>query len=104
MKAALFFVAALVAVAVVHGRPEESTTATIQGEEQPSAPIPAVRTLVAALYAEEDDDTICVQADSKFYLYANSLKLYSCYQLLPKVYVVKPKSLCKPVLSDCPKN
>ncbi|XP_046991281.1 uncharacterized protein LOC124596253 [Schistocerca americana] len=104
MKAALFFVAALVAVAAVYGRPEESTTAAIQGEEQPSATIPSVRALVAASYAEEDDDTICVQADNKFYLYANSLKLYSCYNLLPKVYVVKPKSLCKPVLSDCPKN
>ncbi|XP_046990794.1 uncharacterized protein LOC124595924 [Schistocerca americana] len=104
MKAPLFFVAALVAVAVVHGQPEESTTAAINSEEQPSATIPAVRTLVAASYAEEDEDTICVQADNKFYLYANSLKLYSCYHLLPKVYVVKPKSLCKPVLSDCPKN
>ncbi|XP_049852523.1 uncharacterized protein LOC126332220 isoform X3 [Schistocerca gregaria] len=100
MKAALLFVAALVAVAVVHGQPEESTNAAIVGEEQQSA----VRTLVAASYAEEDEDTICVQADNKFYLYANSLKLYSCYNLLPKVYVVKPKSLCKPTLSDCPKN
>ncbi|XP_049852528.1 uncharacterized protein LOC126332318 [Schistocerca gregaria] len=104
MKAALFFVAALVAVAVVQGQPEESTTAANQGEEQPSSTIPAVRTLVAASYTEEDEDTICVQADNKFYLYANSLKLYSCYHLLPRVYVVKPKSLCKPVLSDCPKN
>ncbi|XP_049852520.1 uncharacterized protein LOC126332162 isoform X6 [Schistocerca gregaria] len=104
MKAALLFVAALVSVAVVQGQPEESTTAASQGEEQPSATNPAVRTLVAASYAEEDEDTICVQADNKFYLYANSLKLYSCYNLLPKVYVVKPKSLCKPTLSDCPKN
>ncbi|XP_046990858.1 uncharacterized protein LOC124595965 isoform X2 [Schistocerca americana] len=104
MKAALLFVVALVAVAVVHGQPEESTNATIQGAEEPSATFPSVRRLAAPSYAEEDEDTICVQADNKFYLYANSLKLYSCYNLLPKVYVVKPKSLCKPTLSDCPNN
>ncbi|XP_047108241.1 uncharacterized protein LOC124777389 [Schistocerca piceifrons] len=104
MKAALLFVVALVAVAVVHGQPEESTNATIQGAEEPSATFSAGVRLSAPSYAEEDEDTICVQADNKFYLYANSLKLYSCYNLLPKVYVVKPKSLCKPTLSDCPKN
>ncbi|XP_046990735.1 uncharacterized protein LOC124595873 [Schistocerca americana] len=104
MKAALFFVVALVAVAVVHGQPEESNNTTIQGLVQLSETNPAVRRLAAPSYAEEDEDTICVQADNKFYLYANSLKLYSCYNLLPKVYVVKPKSLCKPTLSDCPKN
>ncbi|XP_049950201.1 uncharacterized protein LOC126457711 isoform X3 [Schistocerca serialis cubense] len=84
MKAALFFVAALVAVAVVHGQLEESTAVTIQNEELPFATIQAVRTLVATSYTEEDDDTVFVQADKKFYLYANSLKMYSCYQLQPK--------------------
>ncbi|XP_049801875.1 uncharacterized protein LOC126236540 isoform X2 [Schistocerca nitens] len=116
MKAALLFVVALVAVAVVNGQSEESTNATIQGLVQLStnAPIEGALQPVATFssgvrqaapsFTEENEDTICVQADNTYYLYANSLKLYSCYNLLPKVYVVKPKSLCKPTLSDCPKN
>ncbi|XP_046991381.1 uncharacterized protein LOC124596326 [Schistocerca americana] len=104
MKATLFFVAALVAVAKVHGQPEESTTVTISNGKLTTANIPAVRTLLTRSSPTEDDDTICVEADNKFYLYANSLKLYSCYNQLPKVYVVKPKSQCKPYLSDCPRN
>ncbi|XP_049774637.1 uncharacterized protein LOC126162275 isoform X4 [Schistocerca cancellata] len=102
MKAALLLVAALVAVAEVHGQPEESTTGN---ENLSTGNITAEnRFLGRSSNTEDDDDTICVAADNKFYLYANSLKLYSCYNELPKVYVVKPKSQCKPYLSDCPRN
>ncbi|XP_049774640.1 uncharacterized protein LOC126162277 [Schistocerca cancellata] len=104
MKAALLFVVALVAVAVVQGQQEESTNATLQVLAEPSATFSGVSRQAAPPYTEEDRETICVQADKKFYLYANSVKLYSCYNLLPKVYVVKPKSLCSTNLSDCPKN
>ncbi|XP_049801921.1 uncharacterized protein LOC126236552 isoform X5 [Schistocerca nitens] len=105
MKAALLLVAALVAVAEVHGQPEESTTANIGNENLSTGNITAEsRFLGRSSYTEDDDDTICVAADNKFYLYANSLKLYSCYNQLPKVYMVKPKSQCKPYLSDCPRN
>ncbi|XP_049801914.1 uncharacterized protein LOC126236549 [Schistocerca nitens] len=105
MKAALLFVAALAVVAGIHGQPEESTTASIGNEELSAGNITAESRFVGrSSYAEVDDDTICVAADNKFYLYANSLKLYSCYNQLPKVYVVKPKSQCKPYLSDCPRN
>ncbi|XP_047108649.1 uncharacterized protein LOC124777346 [Schistocerca piceifrons] len=104
MKAALLLVAALVAVAEVHGQPEESTTANIGNENLSSGNITAENRFLGRSSYTEDDDTICVAADNRFYLYANSLKLYSCYNQLPKVYVVKPKSQCKPYLSDCPRN
>ncbi|XP_047108121.1 uncharacterized protein LOC124776943 isoform X2 [Schistocerca piceifrons] len=105
MKASLLLVAALLALAGVHGQPEESTTASIGNEELSIGNITAEsRFLGRSSHTEDDDDTICVAADNKFYLYANSLKLYSCYNQLPKVYVVKPKSQCKPYLSDCPRN
>ncbi|XP_046990581.1 uncharacterized protein LOC124596322 isoform X2 [Schistocerca americana] len=104
MKAALLLVAALVAVAEVHGQPEESTTANIGNENLSIGNITAENRFLGRSSYTEDDDTICVAADNRFYLYANSLKLYSCYNQLPKVYVVKPKSQCKPYLSDCPRN
>ncbi|XP_049801865.1 uncharacterized protein LOC126236536 isoform X1 [Schistocerca nitens] len=96
---------ALLAVAEVHGQPEESTTASIGNEELSTGDITAdSRFPGRSSYTEDDDHTICGAADNKFCLYANSLKLYSCYNQLPKVYVVKPKSQCKPYLSDCPRN
>ncbi|XP_046990579.1 uncharacterized protein LOC124596321 [Schistocerca americana] len=104
MKAALLLVAALVAVAEVHGQPEASTTANIGNENLSTGNITAENRFLGRSSYTEDDDTICVAADNRFYLYANSLKLYSCYNQLPKVYVVKPKSQCKPYLSDCPRN
>ncbi|XP_049950172.1 uncharacterized protein LOC126457690 isoform X17 [Schistocerca serialis cubense] len=104
MKAALLLVAALVAVAEVHGQPEESTTANIGNENLSIGNITAENRFLGRSSYTEDDDTICVAADNRFYLYANSLKLYSCYNQLPKVYVVKPKSQCKPYMSDCPRN
>ncbi|XP_046991372.1 uncharacterized protein LOC124596315 [Schistocerca americana] len=104
MKAALLLVAALVAAAEVHGQPEESTTANIGNENLSTGNITAENRFLGRSSYTEDDDTICVAADNRFYLYANSLKLYSCYNQLPKVYVVKPKSQCKPYLSDCPRN
>ncbi|XP_047108207.1 uncharacterized protein LOC124777636 [Schistocerca piceifrons] len=104
MKAALLLVAALVALAEVHGQPEESTTANIGNENLSTGNITAENRFLGRSSYTEDDDTICVAADNRFYLYANSLKLYSCYNQLPKVYVVKPKSQCKPYLSDCPRN
>ncbi|XP_046991373.1 uncharacterized protein LOC124596316 [Schistocerca americana] len=105
MKAALLLVAALVAVVEVYGQQEGTTTVSIGNEELSTGNItPENIFLGRSSYTEDDDDTICVAADNKFYLYANSLKLYSCYNQLPKVYVVKPKSQCKPYLSDCPRN
>ncbi|XP_046991370.1 uncharacterized protein LOC124596312 [Schistocerca americana] len=105
MKAALLLVAALVAVVEVYGQPEGTTTVSIGNEELSTGNITAENIFLGrSSYTEDDDDTICVAADNKFYLYANSLKLYSCYNQLPKVYVVKPKSQCKPYLSDCPRN
>ncbi|XP_049774632.1 uncharacterized protein LOC126162273 isoform X3 [Schistocerca cancellata] len=97
MKAVLLLVAALVAVAEVHGQPEESTTVTTSN-------ITAERTFLAKSWYTGDDDTICVESDNKFYLYVNVLKLYSCYHQLRKVYVVKPRSQCEQHLSDCPRH
>ncbi|XP_049950157.1 uncharacterized protein LOC126457690 isoform X11 [Schistocerca serialis cubense] len=105
MKASLLLVAALVAVVEVYGQQEGTTTVSIGNEELSTGNITAENIFLGrSSYTEDDDDTICVAADNKFYLYANSLKLYSCYNQLPKVYVVKPKSQCKPYLSDCPRN
>ncbi|XP_049801863.1 uncharacterized protein LOC126236535 [Schistocerca nitens] len=81
------------------------TTASILNENLSTGNITAEnRFLARSSYTEDDDDTICVEADNKLYLYASSLKLYSCYNQLPKVYVVKPKNQCKPYLSHCPRN
>ncbi|XP_046989510.1 uncharacterized protein LOC124595164 isoform X1 [Schistocerca americana] len=104
MKAALLLVAALVAVAEVHGQPEESTTVTISSDNLTTSNITAERTFLAKSSYTGDDDTICVESDNKFYLYVNVLKLYSCYNQLRKVYVVKPRSQCEPHLSDCPRH
>ncbi|XP_049774646.1 uncharacterized protein LOC126162280 isoform X2 [Schistocerca cancellata] len=91
MKISLLLVIALVAVAEVCGQPVESV----------SGPLEEIQRWKRD---DTDKETICVSADNKFYLYANSVKLYTCYSQVPKVYVVKPKSLCKTNLSDCPKN
>ncbi|XP_049852503.1 uncharacterized protein LOC126332098 isoform X3 [Schistocerca gregaria] len=104
MKAALLLVAALVTVAVVHGQPEESTSVTISSDKLTTSNITAERTFLAKSSYTDDDDTICVQSDNKFYLYVNVLKLYSCYHQLRKVYVVKPRSQCQPHLADCPRH
>ncbi|XP_046989919.1 uncharacterized protein LOC124595282 isoform X2 [Schistocerca americana] len=85
----LLVIAALVAVAEVCGQPVESASGKVEELQRWKRD-------------DADEDTICVAADNKYYLYANSLKLYTCYNQLPKVYVVKPKSQCRPSLSDCP--
>ncbi|XP_049852502.1 uncharacterized protein LOC126332098 isoform X1 [Schistocerca gregaria] len=107
MKAALLLVAALVAVVEVHGQPEESTTVANPQPTTVTNPQPTTVTTpkpTTESSPAEDEDAICVEADNTLYLYANVQKLYYCYDLLPKIYVVQSKDKCTTELLDCPRN